>query len=47
MDELGSKLRKLFKPKPKVFKGKGNILGRADQVGGFAWFDLPMTTVLQ
>ena len=28
MDDLGSKLKKLFKPKPKgVFKGKANVLG--------------------
>lgn len=32
MDELTSKLKKLWKPKPKTFKGKGNILGRAEEV---------------
>ncbi|EIE24119.1 hypothetical protein COCSUDRAFT_47147 [Coccomyxa subellipsoidea C-169] len=33
MDDLSSKLKKLFKSKPKTFKGKGNVLGRADQAG--------------
>jgi hypothetical protein len=32
MEDLSSKLKKLFKPKPKGFKGKANVLGRADQV---------------
>ena len=28
MDDLSTKLKRLFKPKPKgVFKGKGNVLG--------------------
>ncbi|KAK9906634.1 hypothetical protein WJX75_005245 [Coccomyxa subellipsoidea] len=31
MEDLSSKLKKLFKPKPKGFKGKANVLGRADQ----------------
>ena len=32
MDDISSKLKKLFKPKPRVFKGKGNVLGRAEEV---------------
>ena len=32
MEDFSSKLRKLFKPKPKVFRGKGNVLGRAEEV---------------
>jgi hypothetical protein len=32
MDDLGSKLKKLFKPKSKAFRGKGNVLGHAEQV---------------
>ncbi|BDA46192.1 probable UBX domain-containing protein 6 [Coccomyxa sp. Obi] len=31
MDDLSSKLKKLFKPQPKAFKGKGNVLGRNEQ----------------
>ena len=32
MDDLSAKLKKLWKPKPKTFKGKGNVLGRAETV---------------
>ena len=32
MDDISSKLKRLFKPKPKGFKGKGNVLGRAQEV---------------
>jgi len=32
MDDLSAKLKKLWKPKPITFKGKGNVLGRAETV---------------
>ena len=35
MDDIGAKLKKLWKPKPKTFKGKGNVLGRGEPVGYF------------
>ena len=35
MDDLSSKLKKLFKPKPKAFKGRGNVLGRSEEVTRF------------
>ena len=35
MDDIGAKLKRLWKPKPKTFKGKGNVLGRGEQVKAF------------
>ena len=34
MDDLGKKLKKLWKPKPSknAFKGKANVLGTAEKV---------------
>ncbi|CAK0752440.1 hypothetical protein CVIRNUC_002146 [Coccomyxa viridis] len=32
MDDIGAKLKRLWKPKPKNFKGKGNVLGRGEPV---------------
>jgi hypothetical protein len=32
MDDISSKLKKLFKPRAKAFKGKGNVLGNAGEV---------------
>ncbi len=49
MDDLSSKLKKLFKPKPKAFKGKGSVLGRNEQVKlfprAFEWRGPPFYVV--